>query len=92
MLTKENTVRRWIEGNKGISYVYRDCVTAMKESKHETKAGFAFWVVYDGPEYVSERFENLICKKFLESGVEIESVKSVRGRGKEFIVTYNIFL
>ena len=66
--------------------MFIDCVTAMQESKHQTKAGIAFWLVFDGPECIYERFENIICKKFLEAGVEIESVKSVKGRGMTLFI------
>jgi len=52
---------------------YVNCVTALKETGDEIKAGFAFWIVYDWPESTLEKFENMVCKKFIEVGVKIAS-------------------
>ena len=64
------------------------CATALEERKrnHEGRRtflpGFAFWIVFDWPEYMVQAFENMVCQRLLDAGLEIDSCKSVKGRGK----------
>ena len=63
--------------------MFINCVTSLKEKEHSIQSGFGFWIAYDWPEISCEKFENLICKKFIEAGMEIRSCKTVKGRGKK---------
>ena len=61
------------------------CVTAQPDRKTKTikEVGFGYWIFFDWPEYGLEAYENLICKKFMEAGLSIESCKSTGGRGED---------
>lgn len=61
-----------------------NCITAMKGSGDSTKVGFAFWIAVDYAESQIMKFETYISKLFLEAGVEVPQVNSIRGRGKNF--------
>ena len=61
-------------------------ITAMDEKKN-INVGFAIWRAYNWPEHVTETFENLVCRKFMDLGMQIHSCKSVKGRGKLFFFT-----
>ena len=56
------------------------CVTSMAK-KEETMTGFSFWIVYDHPDITSSKFENMICKRFMEAGCRISYYKTLKGRG-----------
>eukprot|EP00111_Clytia_hemisphaerica_P011731 TCONS_00034460-protein len=59
------------------------CVTSIAK-KEETMTGFSFWIVYDHPDITSSKFENMICKRFLEAGCRISYYKALKGRGIYF--------
>lgn len=68
------------------------CVTAMERGE-ETDTGFCFWLAYDWPEITVNKFENLLCKKIIDTGVKIDSCKRIRARGMcYFIFTKLIYL
>ncbi|XP_066926777.1 uncharacterized protein [Clytia hemisphaerica] len=56
------------------------CVTAMEKGE-ELDTGLSFWMAFDWPDITANKFENMLCKKVMESGVKIDSCKGVKPRG-----------
>ena len=63
------------------------CVTAISK-KEKTDTGFAFWIVYDRPKITASKFENMLCKRIIKTGVRISCCKGVKGRGKMLLLIY----
>ena len=45
--------------------------------------GIAFWIVFDWPESGLAAFEEYISREILTAGLDIDSCKAIRGRGKD---------
>ncbi|XP_066931168.1 uncharacterized protein [Clytia hemisphaerica] len=74
----------WKEENYSDMFTRRQvlisCVTAMEKGE-ELNTGLSFWMTFGWPDITANKFENMLCKKIMESGVKIDSCKGVKPRG-----------
>ena len=43
--------------------------------------GISYWIAYDWPECGASAFEEMIAKMFFTAGLDLESCRTVKGRG-----------
>ena len=70
---------------------HAECSESDTENEEEIQfePGFAFWIVFDSPEFSTPSFEREITKSLLEAGLDISSCRAISGRG--IIPFFNVF-
>ena len=52
------------------------------EERTQYAPGISFWIAFDWPEYGLNAFEDLVCKTFLKSQMNLVACKAIKPRGK----------